>query len=161
MANQIENNGSAGRVAVEAPRSPAAPASAIHRLLNMTPEEVEADIAARGKSPSGVLAAFGKMERGLAARSGARGMGGSKRGGPPSSDYRLDMAAPEAFRRSLGELDWSRVVFERFDIENEDGANASDGFDTVALDTKSAPKDGDLVLANIGQNTQVVRKLRV
>ena len=133
--------------------------TAIHDLLGMTPEEVEADIASRGKNAMDVLRRFGAMERKAASQFfHQRGQGSSLAKG----DYRLDLSRSAHFAVSGAESDWSAVVVVALVLDVDDAELLNDGQleMSVFLDTKTAPRDGDIVLASIQGEGQVLRRMR-
>lgn len=133
--------------------------TAIHDLLGMTPEEVEADIASRGKTVKGVLQRFGAMERKAAAKFfHLRGASSTLLKG----DYRLDLSRSAHFPASGTEPDWTAVVVVGAMLDADDAELLNDGQleMSVFLDTKTAPRDGDIVLASIQGEGQALRRLR-
>ena len=133
--------------------------SAIHDLLGMTPDEVEADIASRGKTAEGVLKRFGAMERKAAAQFfRQRGQSSSSEKG----DYRLDLSRSANFPASGTERDWSAMVVVEASLGFDDAELLNDGKleMSVFLDVKTAPRDGDIVLASIQGEGQTLRRLR-
>ena len=133
--------------------------SAIHDLLGMTPEEVKADIASRGKTPSEVLRCFGAMERtGAAKFFHQRGQGSTLAKG----NYRLDVSRSVHFSASRTEPDWSAVVVVAVLLEAKDAELLNDRqlAMSVFLDTKIAPRDGDIVLASIQGEGQGLKRFR-
>jgi len=133
--------------------------TAIHDLLGMTPEDVEADIASRGKSVMSVLKRFGAMERKAAAKFFDQRGESSK---VSKGDYRLDLSRSAHFSAPGTEPDWTAVVVVRATIDADDAELLNDGRleMSVFLDTKTTPRDGDVVLAFIEGQGQALRRFR-
>lgn len=133
--------------------------TAIHELLGMTPEEVDADIASRGKTAMEVLRRFGAMERqAIEQFFQQRGHGSSL----AARDYRLDLSHSVHFATPGTEPDWSAVVVVETMLDAGDAELLNDGRleMSIFLDTKTAPRDGDIVLASIQGEGQTLRRLR-
>ncbi len=171
MADRIEGNKRGGKRPAEAPRAAAETfASPIHELLRMTPQEVEADILSRGKTPAGVARAFGRMEKkvraefGEIARDREVGVGAAL-----LRDFRMDSAtlsrseqAGAARMLAAADLLDARhkgpVAMARAVGAEEEGDWQGDG-QLVMIDTASQPRDGDMVLAHVEDEGQVLRRV--
>lgn len=171
MADRIEGNKRGGKRPAGAPPAAADTfASPIHELLRMTPQEVEADIVSRGKTAAGVVKAFGRMEKKIRAEFSE--LAQDRDAGAGASilrDFRMDSATlcrseQAAAARMLAAADLldgrhqGPVAMARAAGSDEDGDWAGDG-QLVMLDTASQPKDGDLVLAHVEGEGQVLRRV--
>lgn len=179
MANKIEGNKRGGSRAVKDPRAASEKfASPIHELLGMTQDEVEADIASRGKTKASVAKAFGRMEKKVRAEfselleDARTGTGSALR-----RDFRMDSALfrnPAAAPTGLSERSAaSRMLAATARLDDRHlgplamakaGGPMGDDDDMgdeelVMLDTASEPRDGDIVLVNSDRGEQVLRRL--
>lgn len=155
--------------------------SALHAMLEMTPEEVNRDIARRGKTPEAILRDFEAMllelERAHAPK--------LPQCSPPSllaDNFGESLARVLFFedRVAAGIPNWTSDggyrgttlydMFGKFDTTTSIVAQVSgnsmrdasifDG-DTVLVDTKAEPKDGDIVLAHLVGQGDLVKRLRI
>lgn len=179
MANKIEGNKRGGSRAVKDPRAASEKfASPIHELLGMTQDEVEADIASRGKTKASVAKAFGRMEKKVRAEFSElledprTGTGSALR-----RDFRMDSALfrnPAAAPKGLSERSAaSRMLAATARLDDRHlgplamakaGGPMGDDDDMgdeelVMLDTASEPRHGDIVLVHVEGKGQALRQL--
>lgn len=171
--------------------------SALHAMLGMTPQEVEADIRSRGKIPQQVLAEFDSMMLSIRAEQRKRivnefdsmirelktkhlrqaseadeiapGHDGleslrfyeeSVAAGIPMGDSG-DVPYRDARRSDFfGHHDWKSMFVAKVSGWSMREDHITDG-DVVLVDGNARPKDGDIVLAYIVGEGQVVKRFRV
>lgn len=171
--------------------------SLLHEALGMTPQEVEADIRARGKTPQQVLAEFDGMILAIRAEQRKRviaafdnmiqEISAKHAGGDAESDeVALDEDSLESLRfyeesvsagipmgdggevpyrkargsDFFGHQDWRFLFVARVSGWSMQDDHITDG-DVVLVDANARPKDGDIVLAHIVGEGQVVKRLRL
>ena len=133
-----------------------APPAPTYSSLNITPDEVSAHISSRGWTKESILRDFAVMERrlGLSLDEFSKSSSGAKL----QRDYRLDsfpgQSQPGDVWGQVKLVDVARELVNQWD---------EPGFDTIALDTTTTPKTGDLVLVRqFGENLiEVVRRLHL
>ena len=156
--------------------------SNLHALLDMTPQEVEADIRTRGKDPRAILARFDEMLlaslpiQHLPFATDNRDMVGIPEINDGLESLRIyedsvaagipmgnsgDVPRRWANRSDLfGHQDYRFTFFAKVSGWSMKGDRIMDG-DTVLVDARATPKDGDIVLAHIAGEGQVVKRLRI
>jgi len=179
MANRIDGSKRGASARAEPTREKSKSfASPIHELLDMTPEQVEADIVSRGKTPAGVAKAFGRMEKKVRAEFSE--IVEDKRAGAGAAlrrDFLMDSAASFASSGKpasrFDQVSASKMLAaaKTFDDRHrgsiamatarrfEAGVDWAEDDEVVMLDTSSGPRDGDLVLAHVEGDGQVLRRL--
>lgn len=179
MADQHHND-KASR-SIETSSNVRAYPSNLHAMLDMTAQEVEADIRARGKDPKAILARFDEMLLAFPVQHQPFATDNSDMIDVPEiSDgleslriYEDSVAAgipmgnsSDAPRRwtsrtdLFGHQDYPNTFFAKVSGWSMKGDRIIDG-DAVLVDSKAIPKDGDVVLANIAGQGQVVKRLRI
>lgn len=179
MADQCYND-KASR-SIEVRTSVRAHPSNLHTLLNMTPQEVEADIRARGKDPRAILARFDEMLRAFPIEHVPAATDNSDMVCIPEINDGLeslriyedsvaagipmgnsgDVPRRWANRSDLfGNQDYQHTFLAKVSGWSMKGDRIMDG-DTVLVDSRATPKDGDIVLAHIAGEGQVVKRLRI
>ena len=155
--------------------------SNLHAMLDMTPQEVEADIRARGKDPQAILARFDEMLLAFPVQLFPFAMDNSDMIDVPEINdgleslriYEDSVAAGIPMGNSgdvprrwtnrtdlFGHQDYPHTFFAKVSGWSMKGDRIIDG-DAVLVDSKATPKDGDIVLANIAGQGQVVKRLRI
>ena len=151
-----------------------APSSPIHELLGMTPQQVREETIAQGEDPAAVVEAMRRLGRVMAAkyagqidRESALATLASQRA--PIFEEAVAAGAPAwagcaESSRSASLMDifgrdgtsgvmWVRVVgWSMRDVGIRDG-------DVLLVDAKAVPKDGDIVVAHLQGQGQVVKRL--
>jgi hypothetical protein len=183
MANIHKNNQRADSAPTsETSIGPRRYPSALHAMLRMTPEEVNHDIKRRGKTPESVSRDFDGMMRELRRLYAPPK---PRRNLPSilSDDFPTELAAlrfyddkvaagipswnsdGEHFRSTtmsdaFGRLDPANTIVAKVSGNSMRDAHIVDG-DIVIVDIKAKPKDGDLVLAYLSGQGEVVKRLRM
>jgi hypothetical protein len=158
--------------------------SPLHELLRVTPSEVEEDLRARGKTPEQVLGEIDAVVDKMRAQRAPKAPGlhagffgdfadneddglGSLRfyeesvaAGIPTGD-----GGDVPYRKArgsdfFGQQDWKSMFVARVSGWSMRGDHITDG-DVVLVDSNARPKDGDIVLAYIAGEGQVVKRLRL
>ena len=156
--------------------------SEAHRLLGLTHEELLADMAARGETVEGALAAFDRV----LARARAFKVAPAPEASPMLDEegeapaiygsiafYDERVAAGTGFaaqddprRRSatladfFGKQNWASVIVAPVSGWSMRGDSIRDG-DSVLVDTSKEARDGDIVLAHLAGRGQLVKRLRL
>jgi len=176
MANQNTNDKNSRTI--EAPSKSRVFPSELHQLLNMMPDEVEAEIRARGKTPESALADFDAMVSALRSKH----LSNAEIIGPLFSEednleslrfYEESVAAGVPmngggdipYRKArgsdfFGHQDWESMFVAKVSGWSMREDHITDG-DVVLVDSKVKAKDGDIVLAFIVGEGQVVKRLRL
>ena len=155
--------------------------SNLHAMLDMTAQEVEADIRARGKDPKAILARFNEMLLTVPVQHQSFATDNSDMIDVPEINdgleslriYEDSVAAGIPMGNSsdvprrwtnrtdlFGHQDYQHSFFAKVSGWSMKGDRIIDG-DTVLVDARAKPKDGDIVLANIAGAGQVVKRLRI
>lgn len=164
--------------------SPAPAVSELHRLLGITPEEVDRQLAEFGESPEQAVAAFNAALSRAKRTIAFKAIESSAKSGAPSADdgprlraalsrpfYEEAVAAGTATPSSLGEArmvnasDFFKGIpeveghfYARVSGVSMVNAGIHDG-DLILVDTRTEPRMGDIVLAHIAPHGQVVKTL--
>ena len=167
-----------GPTVISAPRKYPSP---LHAMLELTPEEVNRDIVRRGRTPESVLRDFESMIRELERTHAPK----APQCSPPSllaDNFGESLARILFFEDKVaaGFPNWSSDsicrsttlfdMFGKFDLDTSivaqvygnsmRDASIYDG-DTVLVDTKATPKDGDIVLVHLVGQGDLVKRLRI
>lgn len=156
--------------------------SNLHAMLDITPQEVEADILSRGKDPRAILASFNEMLLAFPVQLQPFATDNSDIIGVPEIEDGLeslriyedrvaagipignsrDVPRRWANRSDLfGHQDYQHTFLAKVSGWSMEGDSIIDG-DAVLVDARATPKDGDIVLADIaGHGQVVVKRLRI
>ena len=175
MANQHNNQNSR---TIEAQHNLRAYPSRLHEILSITPQEVEAELHAQGKTPAQALAEFDDLITALRSQrlsapadhdeiqlfedslESLRFYEESVAAGIP-----MDEGGEVPYRKArgsdfFGHQDWTSMFVAKVSGWSMCEDHITDG-DVVLVDSKARPKDGDIVLAYIVGEGQVVKRLRI
>jgi|SRR5471030_629701 len=186
MSKLIQNNdGKTHAIDVPAKK----PASALHAMLGITPDQVRADLIKNGESPEAILRDFDRMERALrdqllpkqkkdagiaapAPKFDARDFDLTNimeglalfdervTAGIPTIDIDDPRSRPATLTDLFGKQDWDHIMIAIVSGWSMRDASILDG-DKVLVNFKIEPKDGDIVLAHLVGHGHLVKRLRI
>ena len=160
------------------PRSMASYPSDLHRSLGVSVQEVNADLRARGESPQSIAARMDAMVEALRKKLTPRRIEApepfemldgleslrfyeeSVAAGVPSGnggDVPYRKARGSDF---FGQQDWKSMFLARVSGWSMREDHITDG-DVVLVDSSATPRDGDIVLAHLAGEGQLVKRLRI
>ena len=187
MADQHNNNSKARTI--EPQHGSRTYPSRLHEILSITPQQVDAELRARGTTPGQALADFNGLIAFLRAEHlAAPAVDRNDNDDNDDSDdevsrfedsleslrfYEESVAAgiPKdeggevPYRKArgsdfFGQQDWTSMFVAKVSGWSMRGDHITDG-DVVLVDSKATPKDGDIVLAYLVGEGQVVKRLRI
>jgi DNA polymerase V len=150
--------------------------SPLHQILGMTPDQVHQDLLAQGFDPDAEVEAIRRMARVMAAK--FAGQIRREEGTPSFFSKSFPMfeeavaagapawatSSPNSNKASLAELlggsNPSTTVWVPVSGWSMRGDGINDG-DTVLVDTSAEPNDGDIIVAHIAGEGQVVKRIRI
>lgn len=152
------------------------PATSIYELLGMTPEQVREETVAEGQDPVAVVEAMRRLGRVMAAkyagqaeRESALAALASQRApifeeavaaGAPAWAGLAESSRSASLMEIFGRDGTSEVMWVRVMGWSMRDSGIRDG-DVLLVDPKAIPKDGDIIVAHLEGQGQVVKRLRL
>jgi len=148
----------------------------LHRLIGMTPEQVRQDLVDQGINPESEIQALRRLGRVMAAKYANQIENEATlpaelykpfhlydeavAAGQPAWAGAIDSGRSSSIIEVLRHSDSKDVIMANVTGWSMRDEGINDG-DVVLVDTKAEPKDGDIVLAHISGQGQVVKRLKI